>query len=58
LPDEDAEDARRDLAETIKAIAEIVRVIERGRWHRALSDRLTELETKRDSLTARLSGVP
>lgn len=54
-----SEDAtRRDLAETIKAIAEIVRVIEQGGWHRALSDRLTELETKQDGLTARLSDVP
>jgi len=53
------EDAtRRDLAETIKAIAEIVRVIEQGGWHRSLSDRLTELETKQDSLTARLSDMP
>ena len=54
-----AEDAtRRDLAETIKAIAEIVRAIEQGGWHRALSDRLTELETKQDNLTARLSEAP
>jgi hypothetical protein len=30
-----------------------VRVIEQGGWHRALSDRLTELEAKQDSLTAR-----
>ncbi|HVW65636.1 MAG TPA: hypothetical protein VHB01_11540 [Nitrosospira sp.] len=52
------EDAiRRDLAETMKAIAEIVHVIEQGGWHRILSDRLTELETKQDSLTARLSDV-
>lgn len=49
---------RRDLAETGKAIAEIVRVIEQGGWHRALSDRLTELETKQDSLTARLADIP
>jgi len=49
------EDAtRRELADTIKAIAEIVRVIEQGGYHRALSARLTELETKQDSLTARL----
>jgi hypothetical protein len=54
-----SEDAtRRDLAETTKAIAEIVRVIEQGGWHRALSDRLTELETKQDRLTARLSEAP
>ena len=41
------------FAEAAKAIAEIVRVIEQGGWHRALSDRLTELEAKQDSLTAR-----
>jgi hypothetical protein len=53
-----AETTRRELAETAKAIAEIVRVIEQGGWHRALSDRLKELESKQDSLTARLSDVP
>jgi len=53
-----AEASRRELAETAKAIAEIVRVIEQGGWHRALSDRLTQLEAKQDSLTARLSDVP
>ncbi|AYM81058.1 recombinase family protein [Agrobacterium tumefaciens] len=53
-----AETTRRDLAETVKAIAEIVRVIEQGGWHRALSDRLTELEARQDSLTARLSDIP
>lgn len=46
---------RRDLAETEKAIHEIVRIIEQGGWHRALSERLTELEAKQDDLTARLS---
>jgi site-specific DNA recombinase len=39
-----AESIRRELAESARAIAEIVRVIEQGGWHRALSDRLTELE--------------
>ncbi len=53
-----AEASRKELAETTKAIAEIVRVIEQGGWHRALSDRLTELEARQDSLTARLSDVP
>ncbi|MCG2842283.1 recombinase family protein [Sandaracinobacter sp. RS1-74] len=54
-----AETTRRELADTAKAIAEIVRVIEQGGWHRALSDRLTELEAKQDSLTtARLSDTP
>jgi predicted nucleic acid-binding protein len=53
-----AESTRRELAETAKAIAEIVRVIEQGGWHRALSDRLTELEAKQDNLTARLSNGP
>jgi len=50
------ESIRQELAETNKAIAEIVRVIEQGGWHRALSDRLTELEAQQDSLTARLSN--
>jgi hypothetical protein len=36
-----------------ESIAEIVCVIEQRGWHRALSDRLTELEAKQDSLTAR-----
>jgi site-specific DNA recombinase len=53
-----AETTRIELAETARAIAEIVRVIEQGGWHRALSDRLTELEARQDSLTARLSGAP
>lgn len=53
-----AEATRRELADTAKAIAEIVRVIEQGGWHRALSDRRTELETKQDGLTARLSDAP
>ena len=54
-----SEDAtRRELADTAKAIAEIVRVIEQGGYRRALSTRLTELETKQDGLTARLSDVP
>jgi len=48
-----SEFTRRELAEAAKAIAEIVRVIEQGGWHRALSDRLTELEAKQNSLTAR-----
>jgi len=53
-----AEADRRELAEAAKAIAEIVRVIEQGGWHRALSERLTELETRKDSLTARLADLP
>ena len=53
-----AETTRRELAETEKAIAEIVRVIEQGGWHRALSDRRTELEARQDSLTAHLSLAP
>ena len=48
-----SESTRRDLAEAAKAIAEIVRVIEQGGWHHALSDRLTELEAKQDSLNVR-----
>ena len=39
--------------EAAKAIAKIVRVVEQYGWHRALSDRRTELEAKQDSLTAR-----
>ncbi|MCM2477812.1 recombinase family protein [Rhizobium sp. CG5] len=53
-----AEANRRALAETAKAIAEIVHVIEQGGWHRALSERLTELETRQDGLTARLADIP
>ena len=53
-----AESIGQELAATNKAIAEIVRVIEQGGWHRALSDRLTELEAKQDSLTAHLSNGP
>lgn len=53
-----ADAARKELAETAKAIAEIVRVIEQGGYHRALSDRLTELDAKQDNLTARLSSAP
>ena len=53
-----ADATRRELAETGKAIAEIVRVIEQGGWHRTLSDRLTELEARQDSLAARLSDAP
>jgi site-specific DNA recombinase len=53
-----ADTTRRELADTEKAIKEIVRVIEQGGYHRALSDRLTELETKRDDLTVRLSRAP
>lgn len=53
-----ADTNRRDLAETEKAIREIVRIIETGGWHRALSERLTELEAKQDDLTARLSQAP
>ena len=52
------ETTRRALADTEKAIAEIVRVIEQGGYHRALSARLTELEGKQDELNARLSEAP
>ena len=48
-----SESTRRDLAEAAKAIAEIVRVIEQGGWQHALSYRLTELESKQDSLNVR-----
>ena len=53
-----AEASRKELGDITKAIAEIVRVIEQGGYHRALSDRLTELEARQDSLTARLSDAP
>ncbi|NNM73701.1 recombinase family protein [Enterovirga aerilata] len=53
-----ADTTRRELAETDKAIKEIVRVIEQGGYHRALSDRLRELEAKQDELAARLSEAP
>ena len=52
------ETTRRALADTAKAIAEIVRVIEQGGYHRALSTRLTELEARQDELNARLSEAP
>ncbi|HUZ90406.1 MAG TPA: recombinase family protein [Methylocella sp.] len=52
-----ADATRRELAETAKAIAEIVRVIEQGGWHRALSARLTELEARQDGLTARMADA-
>ena len=47
-----SESTRSELAEAAKAIAEIVRVIGQGGWCRALSDRLTELEAKQNSLNA------
>jgi len=52
------ETTRRELADTEKAINEIVRVIEQGGYHRALSARLTELEARQDELNARLSEAP
>lgn len=52
------ETTRRELGDTEKAIQEIVRVIEQGGYHRALSDRLTELEAKQDTLNALLSEAP
>ena len=48
-----SESTHPELAEAAKAIAEIVRVIEQCGWHRAPSNRLTELEAKQNSLTAR-----
>ncbi len=49
---------RHALAETEKAIREIVRVVEQGGAHRALLDRLTGLEARQDELTARLAQAP
>lgn len=48
----------RELAETTKAIAEIVRGIEQGGYHRALSARLSELEAKQDKLASGLVDAP
>jgi site-specific DNA recombinase len=53
-----ADSNHRALAETERAIKEIVKIIERGGYYRALSDRLTELEAKQDDLKARLEEVP
>ena len=52
------EATRCELADTDKAIKEIVLVIEQGGFHRALLDRLTELGARQDDLNARLSQVP
>ncbi|MPZ57353.1 MAG: recombinase family protein, partial [Rhizobiales bacterium] len=52
------EASRRELANTEKAIKEIVHVIEQGGFHRVLLDRLTELEARQDGLNARLSQGP
>lgn len=53
-----AEATRRELADIENAVREIVRVIEQGGWHKALSNRLTELESRQDALTAALAEVP
>jgi site-specific DNA recombinase len=53
-----AETTRRELAETDKAIAEIVTIIEKGGWYKALTDRLGELERKQEDLKARLTETP
>jgi site-specific DNA recombinase len=53
-----AENTRRELAETDKAIAEIVTIIEKGGWYKALTDRLGELERKQKDLKARLTEAP
>ncbi len=53
-----ADTNRKALAETEKAIKEIVRIIEQGGYHRALSDRLTELEARQDDLKAKLEEAP
>jgi hypothetical protein len=42
------ESTATSLPKPRKPIAEIVLVIEQRGWHRALSDRLTELEAKQD----------
>jgi DNA invertase Pin-like site-specific DNA recombinase len=53
-----AETTRRELAETDKAIAEIVTIIEKGGWYKALTDRLGELERKQEGLKARFTEAP
>jgi site-specific DNA recombinase len=53
-----AETTRRELAETDKAIREIVAIIEKGGWYKALTDRLGELERKQEDLAARLIDAP
>lgn len=53
-----ADTTRRELADTEKAIKEIVHVIEQGQYQRALSARLTELEARQDELNTRLSEAP
>ena len=52
-----SESTRPELAEAAKAIAEIVRVIEQGGWHRALSDRLTGLKPNR-TVSPPAEGTP
>jgi hypothetical protein len=47
----------RQLAETAKAIAKIVRVVEQYGWHRALSDRLTSLRPNR-TVSPPADGTP
>ena len=48
-----------ELHQSHKAIAEIgARYRKQGSWLRALSDRLTELEAKQDSLITPLRGTP
>lgn len=47
----------RQLAETERALAGIVRVIEGGAWSDTLRDRLAELETRKVALTAKLAGT-
>ncbi|MGN1288807.1 MAG: recombinase family protein, partial [Bradyrhizobium sp.] len=53
-----AEATRRELAQTSKAIAEIVTIIEKGGWYKALTDRLGGLERKQEELSARLTQAP
>jgi hypothetical protein len=49
---------RRELAEIKKTTKEIVGIIEKGGWYKALSERLGELEKREDELNARLTDVP
>jgi DNA invertase Pin-like site-specific DNA recombinase len=50
--------SRRELSDIERASKEIVDVIEKGGWHRALSDRLAELEKRHDELIAQLGEIP
>ncbi|MGH7048993.1 MAG: recombinase family protein, partial [Stellaceae bacterium] len=53
-----AGDHRRALDKITRAIKDIVSAIENGGYRRALSDRLGELESQRDTITDQLAHAP